>query len=201
MFTGVIEEAGTVVSVEEAGGGRRLGVEAQMAADGLAVGESIAVAGACMTVVSSDKDSFAFEISAESLRRTTLGGFETGAEVNLERSLKFGDRLGGHLVSGHIDGVGRLASSRPEGGSSLLSFEVPAAIAGLMVEKGSVAVDGVSLTCFACGEDSFEVAVIPHTLEVTTLGGLRAGDAVNIETDIIGRYVAKLAGPALKISS
>lgn len=195
MFTGIIEELGTVVAAEENGGGCRFGVRARLAADGLETGESIAVAGACMTVVVSDQASFSFEVSAESLRCTTLGSFAVGTEVNLERSLKLGDRLGGHMVSGHVDGTGRLASVRAEGESSLLTFEVSSDISRLLVDKGSVAVDGISLTCFACCGDRFEVAAIPHTLAVTTLGGLREGDAVNIETDILGRYVAKLVEP------
>ena len=197
MFTGIIEGTGRVVSVEETNGGRRLGVSADLATDGLDTGESIAVAGACMTVVSSQSGSFVFDVSAESLRRTTLGAFAEGDAVNLERSLKFGDRLGGHMVSGHIDGLGRLAARRAEGDSTLLTFEVPQELTRLTVEKGSVAIDGVSLTCFSCRKDSFEVAVVPHTLEVTTLGGLGEGQRVNVETDVLGRYVAKLVEPVL----
>ena len=197
MFTGIIEGTGRVVSVEETNGGRRLGVSADLATDGLDTGESIAVAGACMTVVLSQSGSFVFDVSAESLRRTTLGAFAEGDAVNLERSLKCGDRLGGHMVSGHIDGLGRLAARRAEGDSTLLTFEVPQELTRLTVEKGSVAIDGVSLTCFSCRKDSFEVAVVPHTLEVTTLGGLGEGQRVNVETDVLGRYVAKLVEPVL----
>ena len=197
MFTGIIEGTGRVVSVEETNGGRRLGVSADLATDGLDTGESIAVAGACMTVVLSQSGSFVFDVSAESLRRTTLGAFAEGDAVNLERSLKFGDRLGGHMVNGHIDGLGRLAARRAEGDSTLLTFEVPQELTRLTVEKGSVAIDGVSLTCFSCRKDSFEVAVVPHTLEVTTLGGLGEGQRVNVETDVLGRYVAKLVEPVL----
>ncbi len=197
MFTGIIEGTGRVVSVEETNGGRRLGVSADLATDGLDTGESIAVAGACMTVVSSQSGSFVFDVSAESLRRTTLGAFAEGDAVNLERALKFGDRLGGHMVSGHIDGLGRLAVRRAEGDSTLLTFEVPQELARLTVEKGSVAIDGVSLTCFSCRKDSFEVAVVPHTLEVTTLGGLGERQRVNVETDVLGRYVAKLVEPVI----
>jgi riboflavin synthase len=197
MFTGIIEGVGRVVSVEETNGGRRLGASADLATDGLDTGESVAVNGACMTVVSSQSGSFVFDVSAESLRRTTLGGFAEGDAVNLERALKFGDRLGGHMVSGHIDGLGRLAARRAEGDSTLLTFEVPQELARLTVEKGSVAIDGVSLTCFSCRKDSFEVAVVPHTLEVTTLGGLGEGQRVNVETDVLGRYVAKLVEPVL----
>ncbi len=197
MFTGIIEGTGRVVSVEETNGGRRLGVSADLATDGLDTGESIAVAGACMTVVSSQSGSFVFDVSAESLRRTTLGAFAEGDAVNLERALKFGDRLGGHMVNGHIDGLGRLAARRAEGDSTLLTFEVPQELTRLTVEKGSVAIDGVSLTCFSCRKDSFEVAVVPHTLEVTTLGGLGERQRVNVETDVLGRYVAKLVEPVL----
>jgi riboflavin synthase len=197
MFTGIIEGTGRVISVEETNVGRRLGVSADLATDGLDTGESIAVAGACMTVVLSQSGSFVFDVSAESLRRTTLGAFAEGDAVNLERSLKFGDRLGGHMVSGHIDGLGRLAARRAEGDSTLLTFEVPQELTRLTVEKGSVAIDGVSLTCFSCRKDSFEVAVVPHTLEVTTLGGLGEGQRVNVETDVLGRYVAKLVEPVL----
>ena len=197
MFTGIIEGTGRVVSVEETNGGRRRGVSADLATDGLDTGESIAVAGACMTAVSSQSGCFGFDVSAESLRRTTLGAFAEGDAVNLERSLKFGDRLGGHMVNGHIDGLGRLAARRAEGDSTLLTFEVPQELTRLTVEKGSVAIDGVSLTCFSCRKDSFEVAVVPHTLEVTTLGGLGEGQRVNVETDVLGRYVAKLVEPVL----
>lgn len=163
-----------------------------LAADALELGESITVNGACMTVVEFDDASFAFDVSAESLRRTALGELAAGAVVNLERSLRMSDRLGGHVVSGHVDGVGRVAAIRPEGESRLFSFSMPPELAAGIVEKGSIAVDGISLTCFACRDDGFDVAVIPHTLDVTTLGRRAVGDGVNLETDVLGKYVARL---------
>lgn len=197
MFTGIVEDVGRILRSEELAAGRRLWVATALPAAGFEMGESIAIAGACMTVVAARTGEFAVDVSAESLRRTTLGALADGDAVNLERAMQLGDRLGGHMVSGHIDGTGTVASIRPEGESSIFTFRVDPALMPMLVEKGSVAVDGTSLTCFHCRDDSFDVAVIPHTLAVTTLGRRAVGAAVNIEVDVMGKYVAKLVDAAI----
>lgn len=198
MFTGIIEALGRIAALEPLESGRRLTVEAQLTGGGLELGESIAINGACMTVVSWTDTSFACDVSAESLRRTTLGNLAIGDPVNLERSMRLGDRIGGHLVSGHIDGTATVESIEPEGESSIYTFEMAADLARGTIEKGSIAIDGISLTCFHCGSDSIDVAVIPHTMQVTTLGVRKPGDAVNVELDLIGKYVARLMEPRLE---
>lgn len=145
-----------------------------------------------MTVVRSGLGWFEVDVSAESLRCTTLGAFEPGRRINVERSMTMGDRLGGHLVSGHVDGTGTVKSIRPEGESYLFTFNASPEQMLLLIEKGSVTVDGISLTCFNCTEDTFDVAVIPHTFAVTTLGTKKTGSQVNLENDLLGKYVAKL---------
>jgi riboflavin synthase len=198
VFTGIVESLGRVAVVAPLESGRRLTVEARFSGDDLELGESIAVNGACMTVVSWTETMFVFDVSAESLRRTTLASLVVGDAVNLERSMRLSDRIGGHLVSGHIDGTATLASIRAEGESSIYTFRMPAEFAGRTVEKGSIAIDGISLTCFHCGSDRIDVAVIPHTMDVTTLGVRGPGDAVNVELDLIGKYVARLMEPFLE---
>ncbi|MFO0807392.1 MAG: riboflavin synthase [Gemmataceae bacterium] len=191
MFTGLIETMGEVRRAEaDACGGRRLTLRAPFASE-LALGESVAVNGTCLTVVARDADSFAVEAGPETLLRTNLGRVEVGHRVNLERSLKFGDRLGGHMVQGHVDGVGTLVERLPQGEWQTLWFALPPKFAAQMVSKGSVAVDGVSLTLVDVLADRFSVALIPHTLAETTLGTIEIGAPVNIETDLIGKYVAK----------
>jgi len=148
--------------------------------------------------VATEGPRFRVEVSAASLRRTTLGKRRPGDRVNLERPLRIGDRLGGHVVSGHIDGVGRIEEIRPEGESAIYTFSLPPDLARLTIGKGSIAVDGVSLTCFNCRDDRFDVAVIPHTTAVTTLGVKGPGDEVNIEADMLGKYVARLLEPVLE---
>lgn len=197
MFTGIVEDVGRVLSREELTAGRRLRVATSLPVADFAIGESIAIAGACMTVVAVGAGEFAVDVSAESLRRTTLGDLEAGDAVNLERAMQLGDRLGGHMVSGHIDAAGVVASIRPEGESSIFTFQVDAALMPMLVEKGSVAVDGISLTCFHCRDDRFDVAVIPHTQAVTTLGLRGPGSRVNIEVDVMGKYVARLVDAAI----
>jgi len=197
MFTGIVEDVGRIARREELAAGRRLWISTSIPIAELAMGESIAIAGACMTVVSSSDGCFAVEVSAESLRRTTLGDLDGGDAVNLERAMKLGDRLGGHMVSGHIDGTGVVDAIRPEGESSIYTFRIDASLMPMLVEKGSVAVDGISLTCFGCRDDRFDVAVIAHTLAVTTLGLRGAGARVNIEADLTGKYVAKLVDAAV----
>lgn len=195
MFTGIIEAVGEVAAIEPLAGGRRITVRSDPPFTGIEIGESIALDGACMTVVALTPHLFAVDVSAESLRRTTLGQRLVGDHVNLERSMCLGERLGGHLVTGHIDGTGTVAAIDHEGESALYRFGVPPELSRLLVEKGSVAVDGISLTCFNCTREGFVVAVIPHTADVTTLGRKRPGDAVNIENDLLAKYVEKLVEP------
>ncbi len=179
-----------------AGGATRLTIAAQFA--GLALGESVCVSGVCLTVIASSEESFDVEVSPETLRRSRLATLKTGDDVNLERSLRLGDRLSGHLVFGHVDGVGRLSSIAIDGDSRLCRFEAPETVSRYLVEKGSIAVDGVSLTVFNCTDGGFSVSIIPHTAGVTTLGNLRPGEEVNLESDMIARYLEKLASPYVK---
>jgi riboflavin synthase len=196
VFSGIIESVGEVVTVRRHRGGAVLTVRSELG--GLALGESIAVSGACMTVTRARGRTFTVDVSAESLRRTTLGALHPGARVNLERSLRLGDRLSGHLVFGHVDGMGELRARRPEGGGALYRFALPATLGTLLVEKGSIAVDGVSLTVFACSVRAFTVAVIPHTARATTLGTLQPGDRVNLESDMLARYVDQAVARRLR---
>jgi riboflavin synthase len=198
MFSGIVEAVGTVRSIGRLAAGKRLLVASSLPCEELGLGDSIAIDGACMTVTSLETDAFAVEVSAESLSRTTLGDAVVGTRVNLERSLCVGDRIGGHIVSGHIDGTGRIAAVDAAGESFVYRFDLDAALAARTVEKGSIAVDGISLTCFNCGPSSLEVAVIRHTVEVTTLGSKTSGDGVNIETDMLGKYVEKMVDAALR---
>jgi riboflavin synthase len=197
VFTGIIEDLGSIESVEPLEAGSRLKIATELPTAEFAMGESIGCNGACMTVVEIADKTFAIDVSAESLRRTTLADLSPGDPVNLERSIRLQDRLGGHLVSGHVDGTGRVESIRPEGESAIYRFAVPEALTPLLVEKGSVAVDGISLTCFNCDGGGFDVAVIPHTTSVTTLGVRKPGDGVNIENDLLGKYVERLTAPFL----
>jgi riboflavin synthase len=198
MFTGLVEALGTVERVEGDGaGGCHLVVAAPGLAAGLAVGESVAVNGACLTVVEHDAETFRFQAGPETLRRTNLGDLAAGDRVNLERSLRVGDRLGGHIVQGHVDGVGHVAERQRQGDWETVWFTCPPDLARQMVPKGSVAVDGVSLTLVDVGRDRFSVALIPHTLANTTLGFKAAGAAVNLETDLFAKYVHKWAEQVL----
>ena len=190
MFTGIVETLGRVGRLETAGDGRRLRVAVPDDPGWrLGLGESVAVSGVCLTVVDAPAGELAFDLAEETLRVTTLGGLGVGDPVNLERPLRFDGRLGGHLVLGHVDGVGRVAAVRPEGEGARVDVEVPAGLRPLLIPKGSVTVDGVSLTVAALEADAFAVALIPHTLTVTTLGRRRPGDPVNLEMDVIGKYV------------
>jgi riboflavin synthase len=191
MFTGLVETLGTVESVVPEGSGTRLSLRAGEIAGQLTLGESVAVNGACLTVILKDEATFAVQAGPETLARTNLGRLQAGDRVNLERSLGVGERLGGHLVLGHVDEVGVVLERRPDGEWLTMWFGCPPHLTAEMVAKGSVAVDGVSLTLVDVGEDRFSVALIPHTLSVTTLGFRRPGDAVNLETDILGKYVIK----------
>lgn len=195
MFTGLVEVRGTVERIQPAGPGVRLYLRCGLVADGAQLGDSIAVNGCCLTVVEIDGEVLAFEAGTETLSRTNLGQLQAGSFVNLERSLRVGDRLGGHYVTGHIDAVGTLDARDDEGQWSKFWFRVPASLTKQMVSKGSIAVDGVSLTLVDVEAERFSIALIPHTLSVTTLGALQAGGQVNLETDLLAKYVEKqLAG-------
>jgi riboflavin synthase len=190
MFTGLVECLGTIRGLTTAGTGRDLTVTAHFVTH-LAVGESVAVNGVCLTVVERESEAFRFQVGPETLLRTNLGELVAGDRVNLERSLRAGDRLGGHWVQGHIDGVGWIEKRLPEGEWETIWFRCPADLTAQMVSKGSIAVDGISLTLVAVESERFSVALIPHTLAVTTLGFKRSGDTVNLETDILAKYVHK----------
>lgn len=192
MFTGIIEEVGVVLGIEGGGATRRLGLRASSTLEGSGIGASVAVNGVCLTVVARDAGGFVFDLGPETLARTALGQLGSGHRVNLERPLRFGDALGGHLVLGHVDGVGTVQDvTRVESTARVRIGLSGRDLEPLLVAKGSVAVDGVSLTVAAVAPGSFEVMLIPHTLAATTLGGIRPGQAVNIEADVIGKYVAR----------
>jgi riboflavin synthase len=196
MFTGIITASGTVRAIDPIGGGKdmRLVIASPWPdTASIALGASIACSGCCLTAVEVGADSFAVDASAETLACTTLGTWTVGSQVNLERSLRIGDELGGHMVSGHADGVGQAVSATPENGSTRWVFRVPKPLARFIAVKGSVAVNGVSLTVNAVKDDTFSVNVIPHTASVTGFGKMRPGDEVNIEIDMLARYVARLA--------
>lgn len=191
MFTGIVTDLGRILSIGQ-GPDPRIRIRTRYDVAGIEIGASIACSGCCLTVVDKQADWFAVQASAETFSRTTLGRWRMDSPVNLERSLKVGDELGGHIVTGHVDGVGECVGTRPDGLSVRIEFKVPATLAGYIAEKGSVAVDGVSLTVNEVTGDRFGVNIIPHTQKVTTLGGLGPGDPVNIEVDLIARYVARL---------
>jgi riboflavin synthase len=192
MFSGIIEALGTVAELRQEPPGCRLIVRHPKIAAETRVADSISVNGCCLTVIDRDVDTFAFQAGPETLARTNLGELKPGSRVNLERALAVGDRLGGHFVSGHIDGTGRLLSREDCGDWSTFWFSVPRELAAQMASKGSIAVDGISLTIVGCEPDRFSVALIPYTLAVTTLGPLRIGDRVNLETDLLAKYVQRL---------
>ncbi len=196
MFTGIITAIGRLASLRPLGNGADMRLVIATPWPDIAtapLGASIACSGVCLTVVERDADSFTVEASAETLSKTTLGAWREGGRINLERALKMGDELGGHIVSGHVDGVGALISKRPENASLRLTFRAPAALARFIAAKGSIAIDGVSLTVNEVAGDTFGVNIIPHTAGATTLGALEAGDPVNLEIDMLARYVARLA--------
>jgi riboflavin synthase len=192
MFTGLVEGTGVVRAVEPRTDGARLRVETALGGE-LSPGDSVAVGGVCLTAVEADRGGFAADVVAETLRRSALGALRAGALVNLELPLRASDRLGGHLVQGHVDGVGAVDAAREEGVGRVLRIVAPAELLRYVVEKGSIAVDGVSLTVAGVYDEAFEVALIPETLERTTLGALAPGDAVNLEVDVLAKYVEKLA--------
>lgn len=191
MFTGLIEGTGKLKTLEPRGKDMRLSIQASFDLEGFQTGESVAVDGVCLTAVSWQARAFTVDVSQETLSRSTLGQRSAGDEVNLERALRLGDRLGGHLVNGHVDGKARVMARKQRGDSLVFVFEVVAELGRYIIEKGSVAVNGVSLTVNRCDEKSFDVNIVPHTARWTTIGTWRVGDEVNIEVDIIGKYVER----------
>lgn len=197
MFTGIVTDIGTVRSAQQRGD-LRLVIGCGYAMDGVAIGASIACSGVCLTVVDKGDDWFAVDLSAETVSRTAQAMWTVGERLNLERALKVGDELGGHIVTGHVDGIGTVASVSPDGDSHRVSFAVDAALAPLIAPKGSITVDGVSLTVNAVQDKAdgaeFSVNLIPHTWDVTTLGRLKAGASVNLEIDVLARYLDRMQG-------
>jgi riboflavin synthase len=191
MFTGLVEDVGRIGALRIDKGSAVLRVKTRLPLRGVPLGASIAVNGACLTVVKKTKGAFIVDVSPETLKRTNLQTLKMGSLVNLEQPMRVQDRLGGHLVTGHVDGVGAVAAIEPQGDFTVFTFRVPTKLGSLLVSKGSLAVDGISLTVNRCRRDSFSVAIIPFTLQHTNLRGRRVGDKVNIETDLIGKYVQR----------
>lgn len=195
MFTGIIQDTGTVRALTRKGEDARLEVTTALPLDDVRIGDSIAVSGACLTVTSLAASSFTFDVSAESLSKTTLGRLKAGERVNLEKALRLSDFLGGHLVLGHVDCVGRIAERTARAGSIVFGITLEPGLSKYVVAKGSIAVDGISLTVNSCEGDRFYVNIIPLTAQKTTLPAKKAGDSVNLETDVLGKYVEKLLHP------
>ncbi|MBM3805466.1 MAG: riboflavin synthase [Actinobacteria bacterium] len=189
MFTGIVEELGKVVELA----GSRLRISAKTVLDGSKIGSSIAVNGCCLTVVTLEQDSWSTDVSQETFSRTNLGSLRVGDPVNLERPVALGDRLGGHLVLGHVDTVGEVVAAAPD-----LVVRIPRSLMHLVVEKGSITVDGISLTAYDLTEDTFKIAVIPHTAQVTTLGVRKPGDKVNIEMDMVAKHIERINASGAK---
>lgn len=193
MFTGLVAEVGRLVAVERSGDGVRLTVQSPLAGE-LELGDSVAVNGVCLTAVAREDEQFAADVMNETLERSSLAGAEVGTQVNLELPLRASDRLGGHIVQGHVDGLGVVAAVAEDGFARRLRIEAPSTVLRYVVEKGSVAVDGVSLTVVEADCDSFTVSLIPETLQRTNLGGAQPGTRVNLEVDVLAKYVEKLIG-------
>ena len=191
MFTGIITDIGRVRRVDQTERDRRYEVETAWDVSGIDLGASVSHAGCCLTVVEKGDHWFAVEVSDETLSKTTLGGWVEGSRVNLERAARLGDEMGGHVVSGHVDGLGRVVSIEPVGGSHRIVIEAPEPLNRYIAAKGSITVDGVSLTVNAVDGHRFDLNIIPHTWEATTLGALKPGDAVNLEIDMLARYLAR----------
>ncbi|MEU4240470.1 riboflavin synthase [Actinoplanes sp. NPDC026619] len=195
MFTGIVEELGEVIRLTDAGGDSAvIAVRGPLVTTDAKHGDSIAVNGVCLTVIDNEDGVFTADVMGETLRRSSLGALQVGSNVNLERAAALGDRLGGHLVQGHVDGVGKLLSREPADQWEVLRFALPAAISRYVVEKGSITVDGVSLTVMAVDDETFSVGLIPTTLKLTVLGSKAVGDPVNLEVDVIAKYVEKMLG-------
>jgi riboflavin synthase len=192
MFSGIVEEMGAVTSIEKTLAGTRMTILASTVMSDLKIGDSVSVNGTCLTVVTKGERDFVVEVSPETLSVTTLGQWTPGTPVNLERAMKLNERIGGHLVSGHVDGIGTIRSRHQEGNAIFFTIEAPSDILRYCVTKGSITVDGISLTINEVAEHSFSVAIIPHTAKVTTLGLKQVNDTVNLESDLIGKYVERL---------
>ncbi len=201
MFSGIVEEMGAVKSVQKGLAGMRLSILASEILEDMKIGESISVSGACLTVIEFSTQDFAVDVSTETLNKTTLGTAEAGVPVNLERAMKLNERIGGHLVTGHIDGVGRVQRREQDGNAIQFTIEVPEDIGMYCVKKGSITIEGISLTVNDVSQHSFGVTIIPHTAKVTTMGLKQVGDFVNLETDLIGKYVERLLHASGKLSS
>jgi riboflavin synthase len=196
VFTGLVEEVGRVASIE-AGEMLRLNIAADRVTEGTRAGDSVSVNGACLTVGEADGGTLTFYAMPETLRRTALGTLREGSSVNLERAMASGDRFGGHIVQGHVDGVGEVLAVRPEGEVEVWEFGAPEAVLRYCIQKGGICVDGISLTIVSVGEGSFTVSVLPQTRANTNLGVLQEGDGVNLEADVIGKYVERLLEPRM----
>jgi riboflavin synthase len=192
MFTGIVEEMGRVKALRRDGGAARLTISASTVLGGTVIGDSVCVNGVCLTVVELNSGEFSADVAVETLKVTNLGELKTGAAVNLERALQLSARIGGHLVSGHVDAVGRIREKREEGNGWRIFIDAPETALRYVIRKGSIAVDGISLTVADVDKSGFSIAVIPHTAKLTTLGFKAAGDSVNLESDIIGKYVERL---------
>ena len=192
MFSGIVEEMGVVKTFDRDFGEARLSILSETILGDLKVGESVSVSGVCLTTVEVHERDFVVDVSTETLNVTSIGSLAAGAAVNLERAMKLNERIGGHLVSGHVDGIGTLQDRQQEGNSIILTFNMPESILRYCIQKGSITIDGVSLTINQVSEKSLAVAIIPHTAEVTTLGLKQPGDFVNLEVDQIGKYVERL---------
>lgn len=201
MFSGIVEEMGAVKSAHKGLAGMRLSILASSILEDMSIGESVSVSGACLTVTEVGEQDFAVDVSIETLNKTTLGAAVPGVPVNLERAMKLNERIGGHLVTGHVDGVGTIRRREQDGNAIQFTVEVPDEIAKYCVKKGSITVEGISLTINDVSDNSFAVAIIPHTAKVTTMGLKQVGDAVNLETDLIGKYVERLLHASGKISA
>jgi riboflavin synthase len=195
MFTGLIEDTGRITSIDRRGAAAVLKLTTALPVSEIAIGDSVAVNGACLTVTEKTGTTLTFDVSPETIASTTISGLRSGSSVNLERALRLGERMGGHIVTGHIDCIGRLARSSETDRNRVLEFTLPAENARYLITKGSVAIDGISLTVNSVTANGFSVNIIPLTQVATTLSGLKAGDEVNIETDIIGKYVERLTAP------
>ncbi len=192
MFSGIVEEMGAIQSVDKGLAGAKFSILASIILDDLKVGDSVSVSGACLTVTNIEDHSFSVDVSTETLNRTVLGNIAVGTPVNLERAMKLHARMGGHLVTGHVDGIGALRTREQDGNAIQLTIEAPEEIMRYCVVKGSITMDGISLTINGVRDRSFDVAIIPHTAQVTTIGLKQIGDSVNLESDLIGKYVERL---------
>ncbi len=194
MFTGIITDMGTVLRVDDTRGDKRFEIGTSWDMSDVPMGASIACSGCCLTVIAKTKNSFSVDVSAETLSKTNLGQWEQGTRINLESSLKFGDELGGHLVSGHVDGLAEIVSITRDGDSHRLKIRAPQDLKQFIAPKGSIALDGISLTVNEVDDDVFGINIIPHTWDVTTIGARKVGDKINMEIDMLARYVARILG-------